>query len=368
MDKESFSRSVGIMGGGQLARMLALSGAQMGLSISALCERESDPAAQVTEKKHIGSPSDLEALSAFVEPQELVTFESEFIDTEVLARVSQKHGVPVLPDPSTVGLVQDRLTQKRLLEQCNLPHTPYLEVGSLEDVKELKRRFSSPVILKKRRFGYDGYGTFIIREPKDVENLPAGDYIAEPWVSFRREVAVQIVRNSAGQTEVLPWVETRQENSRCLWVKGPIGGDNALARRLAKFMQAINYVGVMAFEFFETKEGKLLINELAPRVHNSGHYSLDALSVDQFSYHLLAILGRPLPKPRLRAKGFAMINLLGTSQEPPRILRWPKEGQVHWYGKRENRPGRKMGHINTLADSPNAALKLAFSARKGFLI
>jgi 5-(carboxyamino)imidazole ribonucleotide synthase len=176
-----------------------------------------------------------------------------------------------------------------------------------------------------------------------------------------------VARNTRGQTIRLPFVESYQENARCLWVKGPVKESAKLTtvgRKLEKFLGTIAYSGMMGVELFDTGS-ELVINELAPRVHNSGHYSLDALSDDQFSLHIKAILGQDLGRPRRLSPGFAMLNLLGETAEPAKWL-LPSAIKLHWYGKEENRPGRKMGHINALAATPEKALVLVKKHRAFF--
>lgn len=274
--------------------------------------------------------------------------------------------------------IQDRLTQKQLLEEHGLPTSPFLEVHDEKAAREAFRRFDGQVVFKKRRFGYDGYGTFVVKSESDLQAFflreigPGGatsrhGFIAEEFVEFKRELAVMVARGAEGACVRLPFVETFQEQSRCLWVKGPLKKNPALeaiGRKLEALLAKIGYVGIMGVELFDTG-GRILVNELAPRVHNSGHYSLDALSEDQFSLHLKAILGLELAKPEALAKGFAMFNLLGSHERTPQ---WTLPGDVklHWYGKAENRPGRKMGHVNALAATPAKALELLKKRRSHF--
>jgi 5-(carboxyamino)imidazole ribonucleotide synthase len=229
------------------------------------------------------------------------------------------------------------------------------------------------VVFKKRRFGYDGYGTFIVKDaPALAKFLPRlsedpHGFIAEAFVPFKRELAFVAARSRSGDLVRFPFVETLQENSRCLWVKGPVKPSPRLekvGRAVESFLAKIDYVGVMGIELFETRDG-YLINELAPRVHNSAHYSLDALSLDQFSAHILSVVGARFDRPKLLAPGFAMMNLLGRGERKPN-WKIPRGVHLHWYGKSENRQGRKMGHYNVLASSPSKALALAKKARASF--
>jgi len=235
--------------------------------------------------------------------------------------------------------------------------------------------FGGAVVFKKRRFGYDGYGIFIVRNEKELTTFVTelstthDGFIAERFVAFKREVALIVARSRSGDSVRFPFVETFQENARCLWVKGPLKPNvklEKIGRAIEKFLKEIDYVGVMGVELFETRDG-YLINELAPRVHNSGHYSLDATDLDQFSAHLLSVVGGHFQTPRLQTKGFAMMNLLGRGPEPA-TWKLPKSVHFHWYGKTENRRGRKMGHYTVLASTPARALAAAKKARAAFKV
>ncbi|MCM2281328.1 MAG: ATP-grasp domain-containing protein, partial [Bdellovibrionaceae bacterium] len=254
-------------------------------------------------------------------------------------------------------------------------------IDNAKDAEQAYTHFQGQLVFKKRRFGYDGYGTYVVRRTRDLRraieaieaaigNKPDGanhGFIAEAFVPFKRELALMIARNASGATSIFPMVETHQQNARCLWVKGPLRdtrGGTALTKRFSAALDELRYEGILGVELFEAPQG-LLVNELAPRVHNSAHYSLDALAEDQFTVHWKAVLNLTLSPSRMLSKGFAMYNLLGQHARKPS---WalPPGVHLHWYGKQENRPGRKMGHITSLGSSANAALKIAQSARKEF--
>ncbi len=364
----------GLLGGGQLARMLALKGHEMGLEIHVLSPDPRDPAAQVVRHHHRGDPASEADLKAFFARVDIVTFESEFMDAALLGTVATATRVPVHPRPEIMGRLQDRLRQKEFLESRRLPTAAWREVSSAEDAEAAFHAFDGELVFKKRRFGYDGYGTYVVRDRAalrraiDAVESDRHGFIAEAFVPFRREIALMIARRGSGETATFPFVETFQERSRCLWVKGPIAprarGAARLPAKLAAGLDELDYRGVMGVELFETAKG-LLVNELAPRVHNSAHYSLDALTLDQFSAHWRAVLDLAFGEARPLAGGFAMYNLLGSHARAPS---WslPANARLHWYGKNENRPGRKMGHINGLGTSPGNALKRLTKARAAF--
>jgi 5-(carboxyamino)imidazole ribonucleotide synthase len=263
--------------------------------------------------------------------------------------------------------IQDRLPQKQLLEEFKIPTAAWMEVSSVAELTEAERRFPRGFVLKQRRFGYDGYGTFIVRgrASRDLLKKSRFGFIAEELIPFKRELAVSFVRSARGELKMLPLVESVQRDSRCFSVQGPLKHARLarLKNAFQRLMQELDYQGVLAVELFETKNA-LWVNELAPRVHNSAHYSQNALTTDQFEYHLRAGLGLALPKVELVRPGFAMINLLGEGGDVELSAR--PEGHLHWYGKSENRPGRKLGHINVLDSSGKRALTRALKWRKDF--
>ncbi len=363
---------MGILGGGQLARMLCLKAHEMGLSARVLSSSAHDPAAQVTQNWVKGSLTNAADLTDFLKSVKVATFESEFMSAALLASVRKEAAVQFFPTLPHMALLQDRWTQKLALKKSLIPTAPFVRVLQTDSYLSMTKKLKSPSFVIKKRFGgYDGYGTFIILSEADFFNylklnqISPAPAIAEVFVPFRRELAVTLARNPSGQIVNFPLVESKQVNSRCLWVKGPTQSKAApaLIRRLTRFLDQTKYVGVIAFELFEGADGALAVNEVAPRVHNSSHYSLNAFDVDQFSLHLKAILNHPLPKPQASTPGFAMYNLLGSGISKE-LLRTKENVQIHWYGKSENKPGRKMGHINAQGVNPNAALRRATRARK----
>lgn len=364
---------IGILGGGQLARMLCLAGKPLGLEIHILSEHKSDPAAQVTQFWHKGSPKKPKDLARFLKSVQLATFESEFLDAPLLADVARKEKCAIFPSPLIMEQIQDRWSQKSLLQKYKIPTSGFLKVDDLSELDEAYQKLG-PLVLKTRRNGYDGYGTFVVKSLRDLKRTqkklkrdPNG-WIAEKWISFDKEVATIAIRGHDQKVVFLPLVETFQKDSRCYWVKGPLSNNlfSKVQTKVKKFLHEIDYVGAMGIEFF-LKDDQLIVNELAPRVHNSGHYSQDALNESQFLGHLKAILGFPTIQPEALAHGFAMLNLLGQSHRTPKWSFEQKKGTtLHWYGKEKNRKGRKMGHLNTLADSPDKALKKILSCERFF--
>lgn len=360
---------IGLLGGGQLARMLILRGHQIGLQMSVLCPSSDDPAAQVCSNWVQGSPKDTQDVRRFLKTVDFLTFESEFVDDKVIQ--SLKKSPKVFPNAQNMDLFQDRLSQKSSLIKAKLP-TSTFDLGHT-NLSELQEKFQKGYVFKARRNGYDGNGTWVVKKgrnielPSSVESDPTA-YIVEEFIPFKRELALTFVCSKHGMVITLPMVETKQHENRCLWVKGPVKhkGGAALEKKIKKFLKNMNYVGAITFELFDTGV-ELLINEVAPRVHNSAHYSWDALSEDQFTLHLKAVAGQKLHGPEQVSKGFAMYNLIGSHYSAPD---WSLDPQVcfHWYGKKENRPGRKMGHLNARAATASQAIAKLQRAKKGFKI
>ncbi len=352
---------LGILGGGQLARMMALKSHEMGIQPYILSSHPQDPAAQVTSHFIQGNLNSKKDLKNFLNKVDLVIFENEFVDMTLLSSIVAKSKTPVHPKPKTMHLLQDRMKQKKLLKKHFIPTSNFIEIHSLKQIQNLSKMFPEKIVLKKRLQGYDGTGILIIKDIKKTKEIQQFfgkniQLIAEEYIPFKKELAIILVRNRKKQIVELPLVETHQKDACCLWVRGPVqhAQKDNLVKKLKVMMNEIDYEGVMAFELFETKEGSLMVNELAPRVHNSGHYSLDALSEDQFSLHIKAVLNLDIQTSKKFTGGFAMLNLLGEKQSKKWL--YPPGTKLYWYGKKESRPGRKMGHINNLDSSPNKAL------------
>ncbi len=345
------TKKIGILGGGQLARMLTQEALPMGLEIHALSESKDDPVAKVCPLWKKGSLKSKRDLKKFSERMDLLTFESEFLNTNLLKTFKIK------PSLRLMTILQDKLHQKLFLEEYKLPVTP------------LKKNLLFPFVVKLRKLSYDGYGTFFVNNFADFTkhslNFRSKEFLWEEKIDFKRELAITAVRNKKKQIVFTPLVETFQEKGRCLWVKGPIHFKKikGVKEKIRRFLNKIQYEGAMSFEFFETKNKELFINEVAPRVHNSCHYSLDALSESQFVLHLKAILNENLTEPKLLCKKFCMVNLLSTGRKKIK-LSWPQHVHVYWYGKKHNKPYRKMGHITCL----NQPLSFLQTKRKEFLL
>ncbi|MGH1468379.1 MAG: ATP-grasp domain-containing protein [Bdellovibrionales bacterium] len=354
-------KSIGIIGGGQLAKMLSASIQKMGATAHIYSENPTDPGATTTAFHTKGKSTDYKKIEKWAKDLDIITFESEFIE---LSNIKLgKHA----PNSKSMMLLRDRLSQKTLLEKFKIPTSRFTQ-----PTKE--SAFKTPLVLKQRLFGYDGYGTLICKN-KDTYNKfiktegTLDSWIEEDFIPFKKELAFSIARTKDNNFTVLPLVETFQKDSKCFWVKGPVENKklNPLITKAKKLLTHLNYTGIIAFELFETKSGNLLVNEVAPRVHNSAHYSIEGLPLSQFDIHILSILNQKLPSKIKPHKAFAMVNLIGTSTKNPKLQAFDN-GCLHWYGKLQNRPGRKMGHLTVLDSTPNKALNLALKAEKGQIL
>lgn len=355
---------IGIFGGGQLAQMLTQAAIGLGLE-TAIFERTPDsPAGRLTKHEVVGPWEDAGALAHFATLCDLVTLENEFVDARLLHAL-EAHDLPVYPTATTVGLVQDKYTQKRLAERAGLPVPAFRLAAAPEQVLEAGAALGWPMVLKARRNGYDGYGNATVRGPADVpaawDRLGSGSpLLAEAFVPFVRELAVMVVRGRDGAVATYPVVETVQHNHICHIVRAPApiaAQEAAAARDLAvAAVEAVSGVGVFGVELFQLADGAVRYNEMAPRPHNSGHYTIEGCVTSQFENHLRAVLGWPLGPTELRAPAAVMVNLLGRRAGPvsPGALRAAAAipgAHIHLYGKRESRVGRKMGHITALGGS-----------------
>ncbi len=359
---------VGILGDGQLARMMCQEAHKLNIKTSVLTTSLRNPACLVNSDNFVVEEVSAKNIQDFAEyclqqsPNVVLTIESEFVDPEFLAEAQKKTGIKVFPTVETLFSIRDRKPQKQFLDTFKIPTSTSYNINNLVELTEhLKQR---PIVMKKRLFGYDGYGTVFLTTLEDLDQLgtdfQASSWIFEDFIKFKRELAVGFARNSKGNVCVFPWVETHQKNSKCLWVKGPMPVSKdmkSLQNKISSALANINYIGFIAFEVFESKLGDLVTNEIAPRVHNSAHYSLEALYLNQFKAHLLAILNVDLPAEPKVVSPFAMYNLIASkTNDDPKIPLSINDCFLNWYQKSVSKPGRKMGHITSLSSTFEDAL------------
>jgi 5-(carboxyamino)imidazole ribonucleotide synthase len=368
--------TVGVLGGGQLGRMFVLRARTMGYRTAVL---DPDPASPA------GTAADLHLRSAYTDPDALdrlasecaaVTTEFENVPAEALERLARS--CRVRPPVSSVAVTQDRISEKQFLERAGFPTAAFRSVGDERELQAAVREVALPALLKTSRLGYDGKGQASVDRPEDAaaafRALGGVPCVLERRLALETEVSVVLARGDDGTVAAFPLGENRHRDGilETTVVPAQVGrGTTDEARSIAcRVATALEYVGVLGVEMFVADGGRIYVNELAPRPHNSGHYTLDACSVDQFEQQLRALCALPLAEPRLLSP-VAMINLLGdlwSSGEPRWVEVFRRPGvKLHLYGKAEPRPGRKMGHLNCLAEDPDRALALAMEARDALI-
>ena len=355
--------TVGVIGGGQLAWMMAQEAPKLGLKLAVQTPGESDPAVALADKVVLAAIADGEGTRELAEHCGVITFENEFVDLLSLEKLAQQ-GIIFHPRLDALAPLLDKWEQRHFLQGLNLPVPDFWALESLPAQLPV-----FPWVLKARRHGYDGQGTQIINAPADLPDLsqaPPGSWMVESFVPYERELAVLGARNARGEMEIYPVVETKQIDQVCRWVVAPAPIDAAIAATAQDYCRRIlnhlDYVGILAIELFllptstqtDKPEQRLLVNELAPRTHNSGHFSLDACHTSQFALQLQAVTGQTLGSSALRCGQAVMVNLLGYEvsagdyqQQLDKLAALPRS-HVHWYGKGDCRPGRKLGHVTLL--------------------
>jgi 5-(carboxyamino)imidazole ribonucleotide synthase len=361
---------VGFVGAGQLARMTQRAAIDLAVHLEVQAAHADDPAVLAGASYRLGAADDLDALFALAQDVDVVTLDHELVPNEHL-RALQHAGHRVHPSPDAVRFAQDKLYARSELQRLGFPVPPFAQVAHVDDVVGFGERHGWPVVLKARRGGYDGRGVRVLERAGDVgAELPAGEWLAEAHVAIAVELAVLVARRPSGQRVVYPVVETVQQQGICreLVMPARVAPDVASsAVTVAEdIVEAIGGVGIVAVELFVADDGRLLVNELALRPHNSGHATIEGSATSQFHNHLRAVLDWPLGDVSMRAPVAAMVNVLGGSGTDPLAQRLPHAltvagAQVHLYGK-QPRPGRKIGHVTALADRVEDALASARSA------
>ena len=360
--------TIGVLGGGQLGRMMALAARRMGYRICVLDRDARCPTGQVADDVVVGTLDDVDSARKVAERSAVVTLDTEHVPAGLLEAIATI--CPVRPGPSVLATIQDRAVQKRFLDGQGLPQTPWAPVGSPAELDAAVATIGRPSILKARHAGYDGKGQVRLEPGGDAaaawRSIGEPPAVLEALVPFAREVSVILARALDGEIRVYPLAENvhRRHILHTTRAPAPMPEERrvraeALARTVAT---ALDHVGVMAVEMFELADGALLINEIAPRTHNSGHYTYGACATTQFEQHVRAVCGLPLGDARAFT-GAVMVNLIGdlwANGEPPwqHVLAHP-EARLHLYGKLTPAPGRKMGHVVLLDDDTDRALGTA---------
>ena len=360
--------TIGVLGGGQLGRMMAVTARQMGYRIIVLDPSARCPTAQVSDGVVVGALDDLEAARHLAKQVDVITLDTEHVPATILTELETI--APVRPGASVLRTIQDRLVQKEFLDRIGMPQAAWAPVGDPDELEVALAKVGRPAILKVRRAGYDGTGQ--VRVEPDVDavaqlaRLRGELAVAEEVVKFTREISVILARGLGGEIQIYPIAENTHRRHVLHTTRAPapmVDAQRTRAHDVAVAVaEALGHVGVMAVEMFELADGRLLVNEIAPRTHNSGHYTYGACATSQFEQHIRAVCGLPLGDPRALT-GAVMVNLIGdlwAHGSPPwhHVLARP-EARLHLYGKDAPAPGRKMGHIVLLDDDTERSLVTA---------
>lgn len=351
-------KRVGIIGGGQLAWMMGLEAPKLNIDPIVQASSPDDPAVSKAKQVILADVDDAVATAKLIDLCDVVTFENEFINIEALQKLKSEIFKPSL---STLSPLLDKYDQRNFLNSIGLP-VPKFGLGLLQD--NITADYGFPVVLKARRHGYDGQGTFIVKDRQALsalsQRIPITELLVEEFIPFEQELGVIAARNESGEVVTYPVTETGQVNQVCHWTITPADINKNIAERVKKIARTIldklDVVGVFGIELFLTKDNRILVNEIAPRTHNSGHYTLDGCETSQFAMQLRAVTGMPLGPTALKSAGAIMVNLLGFDesnsdyqQKRDRILAIP-HSFLYWYGK-TSRLGRKLGHATVLLDA-----------------
>ena len=345
--------TIGMLGGGQLGRMAALAAAPLGYRMHVFTDEQDSPTSQVCAAATVADYADREALARFADAVDVVTLEFENIPVDTVRYLTER--VPVHPGANALAVAQDRITEKSFVNGLDIATAPWRTAAGPADLAPALAELGSPAILKATRLGYDGKGQVKIAtgdDPKAAWQAIGSDAgIVEAMVDFFCEISVVLARGQDGSIAAYPAVENRHKNHILSETIAPAGIDAAVAteadRIACRIIEALDYVGVLGVEMFVTSDGRVLVNEMAPRPHNSGHWTIDACLASQFEQQIRAVCGLPLASTE-RHSDAVMTNLIGDDVE-----RWPElvaepAAKLHLYGKGAARPGRKMGHVTRL--------------------
>lgn len=362
--------SIGVVGGGQLAQMLANAGKNLGVQVFVQTSSEFDPAISSASDVIYADTEDLDGTKQLAQKCRSVTFENEWVDIESLS-ILEDSGVVFVPSLSAISPLVNKLSQRKLLNKLNIPGPDWITLSSLSITDlMLQDGWNFPLMAKSSLGGYDGKGTKVIRDYSELRDLLKSvnpkNWFLEKWVDYNLELSLVVSRDLNGVVRTFPLTETYQLNQICDWVLAPADIDHpveAMAQNIAlSITRELDYKGVLAIEFFYGDDG-LLVNEIAPRTHNSAHLTIEACKASQFEHQIAIASGLPVTSPELIASGAMMVNLLGFNDEADTLdnrlnqLKKIPRLTIHWYNKNKNTPGRKLGHVTLLLESADKHLR-----------
>jgi len=368
-------KHIGILGGGQLAQMLTQSAESLGVRVSVLVKRSTDALPSLAGRLTVGDWDLPDVAVAFARTVDMVTLENEFVNPLSLEAVEQE-GIALYPPATSIRLIQDKWHQKEALIRHTLPVVASCSVDTPSDVNTFASKYGWPVVLKRRHQSYDGKGNATVHHPDDLESawrrlsVNTNGLYVEAFCPFERELAVMITRSQDGMVALYPVVDTVQKDHICHIVRAPSNLPPSVSARVAELarraVEAVGGIGTFGVELFLTADQSIVINELAPRVHNSGHYTIESCVCSQFENHIRAIMGLPLGSTAMIKPHAAMVNLIGAGDGPAlpsgyrEALAIPG-AHLHIYGKSHSSKGRKMGHVTALGDTAEQAGHIAES-------
>ena len=369
-------RTLGIAGGGQLGLMLTQAAHQLGFAVTVLDPTPQSPASHQADRQIVGDFADPDAVHSLAKGVDVLTFEIESTHAGALADIAAQRAGQVQPLPDTLGRINDKLAQKTMLAEAGIPVASFQEVTDRESLEQAAQAFGYPVVLKSRRGGYDGRGNATLHEAAGINEamtkLGGADLYVEQFIPFAKELAVVAARTKQGTVATYPVVETIHRNHICHTVLAPAPVAAAISERATAVAQDVltlfGGAGVFGIELFLTPAGEVLVNEIAPRVHNSGHFTIEGCHTSQFEQHVRAVAGLPLGPTTMKQGAAVMVNILGDRTgpaDPQGVAEAEALGnvKVHIYGKQETRPERKMGHLTAWGATLNEAQQLAEAAR-----
>lgn len=372
--------TIGILGGGQLARMSAYQAYKLGFNIAILEKEKNSPAGNITKLDFDGWVNK-KSLKEFAKVTDVITLENEFIDSSHLKYLESLEK-KVIPSSKTISLIQDKFIQKKTLRKNKIPVPEFVELIKNSCYNEIAKKLGNKFLLKSRKMGYDGYGNFLVTDEKSfnegINKLSSrhSEIMAEEFISFKKELAIMVVRTKK-EIRTYPVVETIQKNHICHLVLAPAEINSILYYKTIDIaieaVKAVNGYGIFGIELFLTEDNNLLLNEMAPRPHNSGHYTIEACYTSQFENHIRAVLELPIGSTEMREKNAVMINLLGKRNSvavSPTFAETLKNEKIflHLYGKEFSRIGRKMGHITLVGKDKKQLIKKAKEIENNFII
>lgn len=366
---------IGIIGGGQLGRMLTFAAKRLGFFVTILDPTKNSPAGQVADKQIVAQFNNEMAIIKLAEQVDFLTYEIELANASILEKLSQK-GVIINPTPETLTMIKDKFLQKQFLKKNNIPTAQFIKINSKEEIKLAADILGYPIFLKARFDAYDGRGNSLIKKESDIASalrkLAGRKLYVEQYIPFKKELSCIIARNTNGDIAIYPIVETIHKDSICHIVIAPGRFEEFVAKRASQLaqqiMQYLKGAGVFGIEMFLSKNNEVIINEIAPRVHNTGHFTIEACATSQFEQHIRAITNLPLGNTNMITPAAVMINILGDRNAPAQLsglenVLTMSNVFLHIYGKIETRKQRKMGHITVIDKSIDAALVKAKKAR-----